>query len=77
MKTIQVTMDEPLLERLDRLLACTGKARSAFIREAVEEALATIEEAEMDRRHAAGYERFPPRPDEFDWPVDTKAWEEM
>ncbi len=75
MKTIQITIDEPLLTRLDCLLEKEHGARSAFIREAVDRALFAREEAERERQHREGYLRHPQTADEFDWPIDTDYWE--
>ena len=78
MKTIQVTIDEPLLDRLDFALARSGgEPRSAFIRRAVEEALFEAEEAEREKKHRDGYTARPLSPDESTWPTDEDAWESL
>lgn len=77
MKTIQVTIDEELLERLDRQLAGASKARSAFIRAAIERELRRAEICEMERRHRSGYLRLPARPGEFDFTPDQSFWDEL
>jgi metal-responsive CopG/Arc/MetJ family transcriptional regulator len=55
MKAIQVTFDETLLERLDRLPAVRQRGRSAVLREAATEYLRRLENEEIDRRYAMGY----------------------
>ncbi len=55
MKTIQITIDEPLLKRLDCLLEKEHGARSAFIREAVDRELRRIATAEAEERWRAAY----------------------
>jgi metal-responsive CopG/Arc/MetJ family transcriptional regulator len=55
MKTIQITIDEPLLERLDCLVEKEGVARSAFVREAVEQALLKIEVSAAEEQWRAAY----------------------
>jgi metal-responsive CopG/Arc/MetJ family transcriptional regulator len=64
MKTIAITIDRPMLERLDRLVAMESvpwKSRSGLIRHAVDELLARLERAAEEeerernivRRHRA------------------------
>lgn len=74
MKTIQITIDAPLLKRLDCLLEKEHGARSAFIREAVEKALFGHEEAERERQHRDSY-LLVPQSEEDDWPIDSDFWE--
>lgn len=54
-----VQLSEDLVERLDEQARSLGVSRSALIRDAVEESLASSREAEIGRRIAAGYERIP------------------
>ncbi len=77
MKTIQITIDEPLLRRLDGELNGSPRARSAFIRDAVHRELFRREIADKERQHAEGYRLMPVQPDEFEWEVDEAFWEEM
>ena len=76
MKTIQMTIDEPLLVRVDRLIKERNMTRSAFIREALELALRHYQIREMEKRHAAGYAQHPVEPNEFDIWQNEQAWEE-
>lgn len=74
MKTIQMTIDEPLLINVDRTIKTLNMTRSAFIREALELALHHYQILEMEKRHAEGYARHPVEPNEFDiWP-DEQTW---
>lgn len=74
MKTIQMTMDSELIERVDARARSLGTSRSAFAREALREALRRHEERELEARHVAGYRRMPPEPGEFDVPEADHAW---
>ena len=76
MKTIQMTIDEPLLVRVDGLIKELNMTRSAFIREALELALRHYQILEMEKQHAAGYALHPIEPDEFDIWQDEQAWSE-
>jgi metal-responsive CopG/Arc/MetJ family transcriptional regulator len=69
MKTIQMTIDEPLLKAVDRASKARKTTRSAFIRYAVEAELQRERLRVEETRHAQGYARQPAIKDEFD------AWE--
>jgi len=76
MKTVQMTVDEPLLGEVDRVVEALNSTRSAFIRHALQLALREYEIEEMERRHAEGYARRPVEPGEFDVWQDEQAWGE-
>jgi len=69
MKTVQMTLDESLVEAVDRAARKLGKSRSAFARDALREALARERLRTLEQRHRHGYSRQPVRVGEFD------AWE--
>jgi metal-responsive CopG/Arc/MetJ family transcriptional regulator len=77
MKTIQMTIDEPLLAEVDRTIQALETTRSAFIRQALQLALQQQRIAEMERRHAEGYARYPVQPGEFDIPESEHAWGDL
>lgn len=66
MKTIQMTIDESLLEEVDRTVTALHTTRSAFIRDALVLALRHRAVAELERRHAQGYAEHPVEPGELD-----------
>lgn len=74
MKTIQMTIDEPMLAEVDRVVQARKTTRSAFIREALRLALRQLQVAEMERKHAEGYARYPVEPGEFDVWEAEQAW---
>jgi len=74
MKTIQMTIDEPLLEEVDHVIEALDTTRSAFIRRALQLALAQHRIAQLERQHAAGYARQPSAPGEFDGWEDEQVW---
>lgn len=76
MKTIQMTIDEPLLSEVDRIIKTLDITRSAFIREALQLALQKYQIAEMEKRHAEGYARHPVEPGEFDVWEAEQVWGE-
>jgi predicted transcriptional regulator len=68
MKTVQMTLDEDLVNAVDQVAQTLGTTRSAFTRDALREALARVRERDLERRHREGYERKPVEPGEFgDW----------
>jgi metal-responsive CopG/Arc/MetJ family transcriptional regulator len=74
MKTIQMTIDEPLLTAVDRIISELHTTRSAFIREALEAALRLHEMRKLERQHAHGYAQHPVTPDEFDVWSNEQHW---
>ena len=74
MKTVQMTLDESLVQEVDRAAQTLGTTRSAFTRDALREALERLRERDLERRHRAGYEKKPVQPGEFsDW-EDEQVW---
>ena len=76
MKTIQLTIDEPLLAEVDRMIKILDTNRSAFIREALQLALQRHKIIEMEQKHAEGYARRPIEPGEFDVWENEQVWGE-
>lgn len=74
MKTVQMTLDDSLVEEVDRAAKDLGTTRSAFTRDALRAALTNLKESELERRHRAGYERHPVKPGEFDAWEDEQVW---
>lgn len=74
MKTVQMTLDEELLEAVDEAAKELGTTRSAFARKALRQALARLREQELEQQHRAGYERRPVKPEEFDLWEREQVW---
>jgi metal-responsive CopG/Arc/MetJ family transcriptional regulator len=76
MRTVQMTLDETLLQEIDQVVEELGTTRSAFARKALCAAIAQVRRQAMERRHREGYARQPVQPDEFsDW-EDEQVWGE-
>ena len=74
MKTVQLTLDEPLVEEVDRVAKQLGTSRSAFTRDALRAALARLRSEALEERHRSGYEGHPVAPDEvLDW-EEEQVW---
>jgi metal-responsive CopG/Arc/MetJ family transcriptional regulator len=77
MKTIQMTIDEPLLAEVDRVIQALNTTRSAFVRQALQLALRRYKIAKMEEQHAEGYARHPVESGEFDVWADEQVWGEQ
>jgi len=76
MKTVQMPLDDALVQEVDQVVKKLGTTRSAFTREALRAALVLIARAEMERRHGAGYARHPVQSEEFSVWEDEQVWVE-
>ena len=74
MKTVQMTLDESLVRRVDRVRKQLRLSRSAFTRDALREHLARYTTAELERRHREGYERRPVADEVFSAWETEQAW---
>ena len=75
MKTVQMTLEEDLLRAVDRVVKKLATTRSAFIREALRDALAKFNAARLENQHRQGYARHPVASSEFDVWDDEQVWE--
>jgi metal-responsive CopG/Arc/MetJ family transcriptional regulator len=74
MKTVQMTLDEALVSRVDRVRKRLSLSRSAFTRDALREYLARHTIAELEQLHREGYERQPASAEEFGGWENEQAW---
>ena len=65
LKTIQITLPQDLLVRIDQTVTELDTNRSAFARRAFEDALFRLRIEQMERQHAEGYACQPEDPDEI------------
>jgi metal-responsive CopG/Arc/MetJ family transcriptional regulator len=70
MKTIQMTLDEGLVEAVDQAVKDLKTTRSAFTRHALQSALDRIKITGLEEKHRKGYAAHPVTREEF------KDWEE-
>ncbi len=76
MRTVQLTLDGPLVEEVDEVAKRLGTSRSAFTRDALRAALTRLRTEELETRHREGYEADPVEPDEVrDW-GEEQVWPE-
>ena len=74
MKTIQITMDEELLARLDKAEEVQQIGRSAVLRRATAEYLARQRQVEIARQYQKAYGANTALGDEFKGWEDEAAW---
>jgi metal-responsive CopG/Arc/MetJ family transcriptional regulator len=70
MRTIQMTLDNELVESVDKLVKELNTTRSAFTRNALRDAINQFNAILLEEKHRKGYQRHPVRKDEF------RVWEE-
>jgi metal-responsive CopG/Arc/MetJ family transcriptional regulator len=74
LKTIQITLPEGLLAKIDEAVKALNTNRSAFARQAFEQALAQEIITRQERLDAEGYARQPAQIDELDVWEPEQAW---
>jgi metal-responsive CopG/Arc/MetJ family transcriptional regulator len=65
LKTVQMTIEDNLLQDVDQLIDELGTTRSAFIRSALQAALKKHRKKLLERKHAEGYKKLEEQDD--DW----------
>ncbi len=74
MKTVQMTLDESLVNAIDKAAKRLKKSRSAFTRDALRKALENLRIAELEEKHRRGYENRPVQGSEFSVWENEHAW---
>jgi len=76
MKTIQMTLDEKLIDEVDITVKKIGTTRSAFTRTALKHELENIKIKELEKKQIEGYKRKPVKNKEFDVWEKEQVWNE-
>jgi len=74
MRTVQMTLEDALVKKVDRVVKRLGTTRSAFTSRALRETLSRLEIAEQEERHRCGYAAKPARPGELTGWESEQAW---
>ncbi|EMS81455.1 MULTISPECIES: ribbon-helix-helix domain-containing protein [Desulfotignum] len=74
MRTIQMTLDDDLVQVVDRISKQLGTTRSAFTRKALREALSRYNVEQLEQKHRQGYAKQPVAADEFSVWEEEHAW---
>ena len=73
-QTIQVTLEDAMLVKIDRIVRELSLTRTAVIQQSLEAGLREQEILAQERRHAEGYARHPVEPGEFDGLDAIRVW---
>lgn len=65
MRMVQMTLDDELVEAVDKVVEDLKTTRSSFTRHALREALERYHARRLEEQHRKGYERRPVAKDEF------------
>lgn len=76
MKTIQMTIDEQLLESVDETVVELKTTRSAFIRDALTEALHRVRIRVLEEQQISGYRAQPQKLSEVEEWDQERVWGE-
>jgi metal-responsive CopG/Arc/MetJ family transcriptional regulator len=66
MKTIELSIDDELLSRVNQTIAQQKTTLAAFIRESLIHYLNRLKIRELEKQHRVGYDRHPVQEGEFD-----------
>lgn len=74
MRTVQMTLDEDLVQTVDRIAKALRTTRSAFTRDALRQAVARVKTQRLEERQRTGYRRKPVGVDEFGMWEREQQW---
>ena len=74
MKTVQMTLDDDLVDAVDKMVKKLKMTRSAFTRRALRSALAKVNIKQMENKHKEGYENKPVTESEFSIWESEQEW---
>jgi len=76
MRTIQMTLDDELVEAVDKISKLLKTNRSAFTRKALRDALYSYKVEQMEQLHKEGYKNYPVSTEEFSIWENEQVWED-
>jgi metal-responsive CopG/Arc/MetJ family transcriptional regulator len=74
MRTIQMTLDEELVEAVDRVVKRLHTTRSAFTRKVLKDAIRQVNIELLEKKHKKGYESHPVGKTEFSVWESEQEW---
>lgn len=74
MRTVQMTLDDDLVEAVDRVVKKLHTTRSAFTRNALKTAIKRVNIDMLEKKHKRGYERHPAGKTEFSVWESEQEW---
>lgn len=77
MKAFQLTLDEQLVDQVDKTAKQLGKTRSSFTRFALKLALDKVHIQQLENKHRKGYRVNPVQKDEFLQIENDDLWQNL
>ncbi len=74
MRTIQMTLDDELVDAVDKVVKKLKTTRSAFTRQALRSAITQANIKQMEDKHKKGYEKAPVSKSEFSIWESEQEW---
>jgi metal-responsive CopG/Arc/MetJ family transcriptional regulator len=74
MRTVQMTLDDKLVESVDEVIKELKTTRSAFTRDALREALRRFHVDRLEQQHRRGYGARPVKKEEFSIWEKEQEW---
>ena len=74
MRTIQMTLDDELVDAVDKVVKKLKMTRSAFTRQALRSAITQANIKQMEDKHKKGYEKEPVGKSEFSFWEPEQEW---
>ncbi|MBT3256841.1 MAG: ribbon-helix-helix protein, CopG family [Deltaproteobacteria bacterium] len=74
MRTVQMTLDDDLVDAVDVIVKKMKTTRSAFTRAALREAIENMKTRMLEEKHQKGYEIYPVSGDEFSVWENEQDW---
>jgi predicted transcriptional regulator len=74
MRTVQMTLDDDLVDTVDKIVKELKTTRSAFTRQALEEAIDRLTIRRLEQQHRKGYELRPVKKGEFSVWEKEQEW---
>jgi metal-responsive CopG/Arc/MetJ family transcriptional regulator len=74
MITVQMTLDEPLVRMVDKVAKSLHTTRSAFTRQALQQAVERVKIVRLEGKHREGYVKHPVAADEFGVWAKEQKW---
>ncbi len=74
MRTVQMTLDEELIESVDKIVKELKTTRSSFTRKALREAIERLNVRMLEEKHRKGYKLHPVRKYEFSVWESEQEW---
>ncbi len=76
MRTVQMTLDEELIELVDKIVKELKTTRSSFTRQALREAIERLNVKQLEEKHRRGYKLHPVSKYEFSVWESEQDWGE-